>query len=256
MKCKLMMVTAAIAMGIVSVLCAGSALAVPYQWTAGQIQGLADVTAAFHSGGAPQLSTINSITPVSNGVDLDVTFRVGQDTDPFGANYGRTFARVSLSGGLGSGLNLSGFTSSALQVTSATDFTAQSFLQTDFTENGTTINDGDANAGETFSFLFWEHNDGVSTGGPTNVDFDFSSGTEFDGDGTGANTWNGANPKPVQGTDKIRAWGMQLGKFSGVVVGQPINARISLRGPIPEPSSALLAVFAVLGAFGLTRRRV
>ena len=237
-----------IATGIIGTLCAGSALAVPHNWTAGQIQGLADVTPGFHSGGAPQLSTINSITPVPNGVDLDVTFRVGQETDPFGANYGRNFARVSLQGGLGAGLDLSGFTSSAVQVTSTTDFTAQSFLQTDFMENGTTIDDGDANPGETFSFLFWEHNDGVSAGGPTNVDFDFASGTEF-------GAWDRPNPQQVQGTDKVRAWGMQLAKFSGVVVGQPINATISLRGPIPEPSAAMLAVLAGLGAFGFTRRR-
>jgi hypothetical protein len=115
-------------------------------------------------------------------------------------------------------------------------------------ENGTTIDDGDSNPGETFSFLFWEHNDNVPVGGPTNVDFDFASGTEF-------GSWDLPGPQQVQGTDTIRAWGIQLGKFSGVVVGQPINATISLRGPIPEPSSALLAVMAGLGTLAFSRRR-
>lgn len=224
--------------------------AVPYQFTIGQIQGLSDVTAGFHGGGAPQLSTINSITPIANGIEVDVTFRVGQDADPFGANYGRNFARVSLQGGLGfPGLDASAFTSSSFKVTTTTDFTAQSFLQTDFTENGTTIDDGDATPGEAFSFLFWEHNDGVGIGGPTDVDFDFASGTEFSGD------WGLANPQQVQGTNAIRQFGVQLGKFSGVVVGQPINATIRIEGVIPEPGCAVLAGLAALGMVGFARRR-
>jgi hypothetical protein len=255
MKYRQLRCSLVIAAAITSATSASAVLAVPYEWNIGQVQALADVTASFHSGGAPQLSTINSKTNVPNGIELDVTFRVGQDTDPFGADYGRTFARVSLSDGLGAGWDISAFTSSLVRITTTTDITTQSFLQTDFTENGTTINDGDANAGETFSFLFWEHNDGISTGGPTAADFDFASGTEFDGDGTGPNVWNGANPKQVQGTDKVRAWGMQLAKFSGIALGQPVNATIRIEGVVPEPSAALLTILAVLGAAGFVRRR-
>ena len=234
---------------IISITGAGTALAVPYEWTIGQIQGLVDVTPGFH-GGAGQLSTINTITPIPNGIELDVTYRIGQETDPFGADYGLGFARVSLQGGLGfPGLDLSAFTSSSFKVTTTTDITAQSFLQTDFTENGTTIDDGDANPGEAFSFLFWEHNDGVGTGGPTDVDFDFASGTEFSGD------WGLANPQQVQGTDAIRAWGVQLAKFSGMAIGQPIDATIRIEGVIPEPSCAMLAALGAFGWFGFARRR-
>ena len=138
------------------------------------------MTAAFH-GGAGQLSTINSITQIPRGIELNVTYRIGQEADPFGANYGLGFARVSLQGGLSTGLNIGSFTSSDLQITTTTDITAQSFVQTDFTEGGS-VNDGDATPGEAFSFLFWEHNDGVTVGRrPNHVDFDFASGTEFDG---------------------------------------------------------------------------
>jgi hypothetical protein len=206
------------------------------------------VTAAFH-GGAGQLSTIDSITPIPRGIELGVTYRVGQEADPFGPNYGLGFARVSLQGGLGTGLNLGGLTSSDLRITTSTDITAQSFVQTDFTESGT-VNDGDATPGEAFSFLFWEHNDGVTAaGGPTIVDFDFASGTEF-------GAWDLPNPQAVQGTNTVRAWGLQLAKFSGVVVGQPVSATIRIESLVPEPSTAAMIGFAVLGLLRFARRRI
>lgn len=240
---------AMLALALVGLNGAGSAWAVPYVWNASQIQGLSDVTAGFH-GGAGQLSTINSITPIPLGIELDVTYRIGQESDPFGADYGLGFARVSLQGGLGfPGLDLGAFSSSSVKVTTTTDITAQSFLQTDFTENGGAIDDGDATPDESFSFLFWEHNDSVATGGPTDVDFDFSSGTEFSGD------WNVANPQPVQGTNAIRAWGIQLAKFSGMSVGQSVNATIRIEGVIPEPASAALFVLGAFGMLSIGRRR-
>jgi hypothetical protein len=238
-----------IALAMVSMVGARFAYAVPYQWGPLQVQGLADVTAGFH-GGAGQLSTVNSITPIPRGVELNVTYRIGQEADPFAPNYGLGFARVSLQGSLGAGQNLGTSTSSALQITTTTDITAQSFLQTDFAENGTTINDGDANTAETFSFLFWEHNDGVTAaGGPTVVDFDFAQGTEFDGN------WGVASPQQVQGTDTVRSWGFQLAKFSGVVIGQSVNATIQIVSLVPEPTSIALAGMAILGLVEIARRR-
>jgi hypothetical protein len=231
---------------VTSVFCASSAFAVPYVWTADQIQGLVDVTPGFNSG---QLSTINSITPIPNGIELNVTFKVGQNTDPFGPDFGQTFARVSLQGQLGfPGLDLSAFTSSSFDVTTTTDVTVQSFLQTDFMENGGSIDDGDAIPAEAFSFYFWEHNDGVATGGPTPADFDFAAGTEFGG-------WSLPSPQPVQGTNAIRAWGLQLGKFSGITFGQPITATIRIEGVIPEPATLSLIALAGLGMVGFARRR-
>ena len=209
---------------------------------------MSDVTAGFH-GGAGQLSTIDAITPIPAGIELKVTYRIGQESDPFGPDYGLGFARVSLQGGLGfPGLDLGAFSSSSVKITTTTDITAQSFLQTDFTENGTTIDDGDVVPGEAFSFLFWEHNDGVATGGPTDADFDFSSGTEFDGN------WNVASPQPVQGTNAIRAWGLQLAKFNGMAIGQPVSATIRIEGVIPEPTSAVLLGLGTIGVLSIGKR--
>ena len=92
MRCRHHRWLMTIAVTIVGVVSASSSLAVPYEWTIGQVQGLADVTPGFH-GGAGQLSTINSITPVANGIQLDVTYRIGQDVDPFGPDYGLGFAQ-------------------------------------------------------------------------------------------------------------------------------------------------------------------
>jgi hypothetical protein len=228
---------------------AGQQVSAQYRWTPAQIQGLADVTAGFH-GGAGQLSTINSITNIPGGIELDVTYAIGQEADPFAPNYGLGFARVSLAGGLGfPGLDASAFSSSAFAVTTTTDLTTQSFLQTDFTEDGGAIDDGDATPDESFSFLFWEHNDGVATGGPTDVDFDFSMGTEFDGN------WNLASPQQVQGTDAIRQWGVQLAKFSGMAIGQPVNATIQITSLIPEPTSMTLLCLVALGLAAVRRQR-
>jgi hypothetical protein len=216
-------------------LCGSMAQSDPYQWTISQIQGLEDVTAGFH-GGAGQLSTIDSITPILNGVQLEVTYRIGQDADPLAPNYGLMFARVSLQDCCFDvpGLDLGDFSSSSLKISTSTSVTVQSFLYTDFMENGTTIDDGDAVPGESFSLLFWEHNSSLAAGGATDVDFDFSSATEFDGG------WSMSNPQMLQGADAVRGWGMQIAKFSGMTIGEPVQATITVEGVVPEPSSIAL----------------
>lgn len=236
-----------IAAAIASLIATRSTLAGPYEWTGSQIQGLGDVTPQFH-GGAGQLSTIDSISPIPNGIELEVTFRIGQDSDPFAPDYGLSFARVSLQGALAA-LDLSAYSSSSLKVTTTTDITVQSFLLTNFEENGTTIDDGDANPLETFNQLFWEHVDNVAAPVQTDVDFDFSNATEFDGN------WNLSNPQSVQGTDSIDFWGVQLAKFSGMAIGAPVNATVTIVGVIPEPASASFVCLAALGLVGFHRRR-
>lgn len=219
-----------------------------YEWTPAQIQGLNDVTAAF---GSTQLSTINSITPIPGGIELDVTFRVGQNSSSFDPDFGATFARVSLAGGLGfPGLDISGSTGGVVSIESTVDFTLQNFVQTDFTEDGGAVDDGDANAGESFSFLFWEQNSSVSAPGPVDGVMDFSAATEFDGN------WDLASPQPVQGLDAVRQWGMQFGLFNNPpVLGQPVDATIRITSKIPEPTTSALLGLTCVGAFTSRRRR-
>lgn len=239
---------------VAAVICALSVLVIgqhafgQYHWSPAQIQGLNDVTPGFH-GGAGQLSTINSITPTARGIQLDITYEIGQEADPFAENYGLGFARVSLQSGDLGGLDVSGFSSSDLEVTTSINITAQSFLQTDFMENGGSIDDGDGTPDESFSFYFWEHNDGIAAGAPTVADFDFSMGNEF-GD------WDLPSPQQVQGLDNIRQWGVQLADNSGsLVVGQPVNATITIESQIPEPAALTLVGVTMLGMLGIRRRR-
>jgi hypothetical protein len=231
----------------IAALSAAQAGAQNYQWTPSQIQGLGDVTLAF---GSNQLSTINSITPIPGGIELDVTFRVGQDSSSFDPNFGATFARVSLQGVLGfPGLNIAGSTGGVVSIESTVDLTLQSFVQTDFTEDGGAIDDGDANPGESFSFLFWEHNSSIASPGPVDGVMDFQSATEFSGD------WGVANPQPVQGLDAVRQWGVQLAMFDNPpVIGQPINATIRITSTIPEPTTFMLAGASMVG-LAMSRRR-
>ena len=63
------------------------------------------------------------------------------------------------------------------------------------------------------------------------------------------------NPQPVQGTNTVRSWGLQLAKFSGVVVGQPVTATIRIESFVPEPATAALVGLAMLGLVGFGRRR-
>jgi PEP-CTERM motif len=237
-----------VAVGVAALLCVVTEDAMAqYRWTPQQIQGLGDVTTAF---GGDQLSTINSITSIPLGIELNVTFRVGQNSDPFAPDFGATFARVSLAGGLGfPGLDLSAFNSSAVVIESTVDFTLQSFLQTDFTEDGGAVDDGDANPGESFSFLFWENNSGVSAPGPVDGVMDFSMGTEFDGN------WGLANPQQVQGLANVRQWGMQLGLFNNPpALGQPMTAIVRIYN-VPEPTTLVMVGLSFIGTCVLGRRR-
>ena len=88
-------VAALVLAAVLSMAAARSANAVPVSPTPSQIRTLADQTAAF-SGNA-QLSTVDSIINIVNGIEIHATFRIGAGiSDPFDPNYGQNFARISL----------------------------------------------------------------------------------------------------------------------------------------------------------------
>ena len=86
-----------IAVAIVGWASVSSALAEavnPFSPTLEDIQALGDNTSGFSNGN--QLSTIDAIHIAPDGIHLDVTWRIGQNSDPFGENLGETFSRVVL----------------------------------------------------------------------------------------------------------------------------------------------------------------
>jgi hypothetical protein len=234
----------------------GAVAASPYLWNVTQVKSLVDATTAFHGTAPPQLSTINSLTQIANGIQLDVTFNAGtQTTDPFGAGYGLTFARVSLAGSLPAALDLSGSSGTQWKITSDKALTAQDYLKTSWTETGAANvagpdNDGDATFPEAFSFAFWEHNNAVSAGVPLNDFNSFSDGTT----NVFTSGWDKPNPQAITvGTNNVQEMGVQLAG-SGITPGQPVHAIITITG-VPEPATLTLAGLASLGAIGFARRR-
>ncbi len=122
----------AVAIAIVGMCTAGSVLAQNYYpFSVDQIHSLADVTATFNP---HPLSTVDAIHQTTDGDHLDVTFRVGQNSDPFGANFGDTFARISLNDNFTSiqpdnGLNLNAYDGVKWCLMSDVPLHAQPFIQ-------------------------------------------------------------------------------------------------------------------------------
>ena len=77
-----------IAVAIAGMVGASAALAAvnPFAPSLTDIQSLSDQTAGFHGG--QQLSTIDAINYAPDGIHLDITWRVGQNSDPFGPDFG------------------------------------------------------------------------------------------------------------------------------------------------------------------------
>ena len=97
MKCTQIRWLVMIAVAIVGFAGARSALAVavnPFSPSVADIQALGDNTSGFSSGA--QLSTVDAIHVTPDGIHVDVTWRAGQNSDPFGPDYGETFSRVVL----------------------------------------------------------------------------------------------------------------------------------------------------------------
>jgi hypothetical protein len=244
-----------VAAAIVSMMGVGSAFAAtPYLWHVGDVQSLSDVTLGFSGG--QSLSTINSITKIPTGIKMDVTYIVGQNSDPFGADFGQTFARIALLGS-GTPFDFSAFSGTQWKVTSDLPITMQDFMQTGWTETGAANvagpdNDGDATFPESFSFNFWEHNTGITPNTPTDEVDSFFDGTQSQFSGT----WNKPNPQNLVGANNIQQYGVQIGLFSGISFGTHVHGTITIEGVhVPEPGTLTLAGLAAVGMIGFARRR-
>jgi hypothetical protein len=218
-----------------------SAVAQVRLYTDVELQAFTDQTAGFH--GAPgQLSTVDSITNIPNGIEVRATFRVGTGScDPlFGCGpnevEGMTFARISVMGSNFPGLDLTSFSSLSATVESSIDAFVQPFVQTDP------------------SFTFYEQSDGgdgLGAGGSALIGLDFAAARNFSG-------VLPANEVHLDGNGNrlLRQFGYQIGG-NGVVVGQPVSAIFRITGvpAIPEPSTVALVGLALAGAGCYFRRR-
>jgi hypothetical protein len=243
MKCTQLRWLAMVAMAIVGMVSASSALAGsvnPFSPSTADIQSLSDQTAGFSN--SQQLSTIDAIHVAPNGIHLDITWRVGQNSDPFGANFGQTFARVSLAtytngedSGQGRLLNPP-YDGIKWCLMSDHDSFTQPFLQT------------------APNWTFYEPSTG-GTGIPGDMSLQMSV-LAFDD----ARNFSGLTPPNIvqpDGNGQIRAnaFGIQLGGPGGLVVGQPVVGHVWITNWVPEPSTVTLSVLGAVGLLGMARRR-
>lgn len=203
--------------------------AAPALPSASELQLLVDRTGP--DSGNTQLSTIDSFTNLPNGVQLNVTFRVGVGTaDPFDPNYGQNFARLTLARFIPAPLDWSAFTGLQFTVEHSLGGFIQPYLKT--------------GAG----FQFYEPTGGgtgIGANSPTPVLLDFA----------GARTFSPAftDPVVVANTNNVREWGIQIGA-GGITVGNPVQATIRITN-VPEPATMGIAGVALLGIGAIRRRR-
>jgi hypothetical protein len=239
---------AMVAVAAISLTAASSALAVsvnPFSPSVADIQALADQTSGFSNGN--QLSTIDSITVEPNGVRLNVTWRVGQNSDPFGADFGETFARVVVSRftngedpagdppvARGRLLNPS-YDGIKWNIQSDQALSGQPFLQT------------------APNWLYYQPPATIPVPGDssvTPVTIAFDDAQEFDG---GVPDTGVVNPD-VNGEIRSNSFGLQFYAGFGLTVGQPVQGQIWISNPVPEPASAALLLVGLVGLLGRKRR--
>lgn len=244
MKYRQLCWLATIAVAIESMVGAGSALAQDYF-----APSLADIHGLGNSTSTSNLSTIDAITIAPDGIHLDVTWRVGQNDDPFGPGFGfQNFPRIGVTkftngedGGKGRILNPrfnhpDWFDGIKWCIMSDTNIFSQPFIQT------------------APNWTFYEPSaGGNSIPGDMSMQMsilDFSDARNF----AGLTPPNIVHP---DGNGQIRsnAFGLQIVGPGGMMVGQEIEGHIWITRWIPEPTTATLLLAGLAGILGFGRRR-
>lgn len=241
MKCRQHRWWAMVAVAIVSLAASRAAFAVavnPFSPSTADIQALSDNTSGFSSGN--QLSTIDAINVASDGIHLDVTWRIGQQDDPFGENFGETFARVVLSGfqngedgGLGRLLSPP-YDGIKWCLMSDQPISAQPYIQ---------------------PAPNWTYYQVTST---IPIPGDMSSTMavlSFDD----ADNFEGIEPAGIVHTDengeiRSNSFGLQLYTNFDLTVGEPVQGHIWIANWVPEPSTGVLMLLGMVGLLGRKRR--
>lgn len=230
---------AAIAVAIAA--CAGAmsaqAAVNPFSPSTADIQALSNNTGGFSSNN--QLSTIDAIHIVPDGIHLDVTWRVGQNSDPFGANFGETFSRVVLSGyqnsedgGLGRLLNPP-YDGIKWCISSDVPIGGQPYIQTPP------------------NWTYYQPPNLIPVPGDmtnTMVTLSFDDARNFAGV-----TPNTIVHPDANGQIRSNSFGLQLYAQIALAPGQPVPGHIWITHWIPEPSSALLLLIGAFAAMGRVR---
>ncbi len=221
---------------VASILSTSSALAQFFSPSIADIQALSNSTAATN------FSTIDAIHIAPNGIHLDVTWRTGQNTDPFAPFFGQNFPRIGLTrftngeeAGMGRLLNPP-HTGIKWCIMSDRDVFSQPFLQT------------------APNWTFYEPaNGGNNIPGDMSMQMsilDFNNARNF----SGLTPANIVHPD-ANGEIRSNAFGLQIVGPSGAV-GEAIPGHIWITYWIPEPGTATLLVFGLVGAVGFARRRL
>ncbi|MGD9632888.1 MAG: PEP-CTERM sorting domain-containing protein [Pirellulales bacterium] len=233
-----------LAMAAVAAIClagASSALAVsanPFSPSVADIQALSDQTGGFSSNN--QLSTIDAIHVAPDGIHLDVTWRVGTGSDPFGEFPGETFARVVLS-----------------RFTNGEDTNTGRLLNPPYDGIKWCLMSDQPVSGQPFiqTAPNWTYYQPPSTipvpGDMSNTMVTLS----FDD----ANNFAGITPNTIvhpDGNGQIRSnsFGLQLYSGFALTPGQPVPGHIWISRWVPEPSSAALMLLGMAGLVGRKRR--
>jgi hypothetical protein len=236
MKCNQHRWLAMVAVAIVALAGTSSSLAVsvnPFSPSTADIQGLADNTAEFSS--SNQLSTIDAIHIAPDGIHLDVTWRVGTGSDPFGTHPGENFARVVLRGfqngeseGLGRLLNPP-YDGIKWCVMSDLPIAAQPFVQT------------------APNWSYYQPASDPQIPG----DMSLAMATlSFD------SVQQGTGSIPLDDNNEIRsnAFGIQFFTSFAMTPGEPVQGHIWISNWVPEPSTAALMLLGMVGLIGRKRR--
>jgi hypothetical protein len=215
---------------------ANSALADPFAVRVADVQGLSNSTSATNA------STIDAINVAPDGIHLDVTWRVGQNTDPFGPGFGlQDFPRIGVSRFTnseagGTGRDLTVYDGIEWTLMSDRDVFVQPFIQT------------------APDWTFYE-----PTPGGYNLPGDMSSNV-ITLDFNDARNFSGLLPANIVHPDanseiRANAFGLQIVGPGGLVVGDEVPGHIWIAGSfIPEPSAVVLLGLASLALVGFGRR--
>lgn len=237
MRCRRQCALLTIALAIGSLIVASTLLAQPFSPSTADIQGLGNSTAATN------FSTIDAIHVAPNGIHLDVTWRRGQDTDPFGPFFGQNFPRIGLTlftngedSGMGRLLNPP-YSGIKWCIMSDRDVFSQPFIQT------------------APNWTFYEpSNGGNNIPGDMSLQMsvlDFNDARNF----AGLQPPNIVHPD-ANGEIRSNAFGLQIVGPGGLVVGEGVPGHIWITNWVPEPSTAVLLAFGLAGTLGFARRRL